>query len=159
MYPEKNSKNNLLIIISVVIVAIGSFFIIYSNLTNKQQSSFNSGSTISAANKSSSILKSIDSNTGIQTLNITQNYQVPEGGQNTLKLTINLENGIIKDSSASNTSTERQSEQYDQRFESSYKSKIIGKKLADISDVYVSGASLTTGAFQAAVAKLQSQNN
>ena len=159
MNPEKNSKKNLLIIISVVIVAIGSFFIIYSNLTNKQQSSINSGSAISAANKSSSILKSVDSNTGIQTLKITQNYQVPGGGQNILTLTINLENGIIKDSSASNTSTERQSEQYDQRFESGYKSKIIGKKLADISDVYVSGASLTTGAFQAAVAKLQSQNN
>ena len=159
MNPEKNSKNNLLIIISVVIVAIGSFFIIYSNLTNKQQSSINSGSAISAANKSSSVLKSADLNTGIQTLSITQNYQVPEGGQNTLKLTINLENGIIKDSSASNTSTEHQSQQYDQRFESGYKSQIIGKKLADISDVYVSGASLTTGAFQAAVAKLQSQNN
>ena len=159
MNPEKKSKNNLLIIISVVIVAIGSFFIIYSNLTNKQQSSINSGSAISAANKSSSVLKSADLNTGIQTLSITQNYQVPEGGQNTLKLTINLENGIIKDSSASNTSTEHQSQQYDQRFESGYKSQIIGKKLADISDVYVSGASLTTGAFQAAVAKLQSQNN
>jgi uncharacterized protein with FMN-binding domain len=84
-------------------------------------------------------------------------YSVP-GGQNDLAITsLSLKGDVISDITISNNYSGRGSSKYDSRFQNSIKSKVVGKKLKDVSNAYVSGASLTSDAFDSALQSVMSQ--
>jgi len=87
----------------------------------------------------------------------TVNYDTPGGLEtNTFKLTIR--DGVITQFGMGITTKVEASTYFQQGFQKEMKNLIVGRRLADFSSVdVVSGASLTTAAFNDAVAKLKSQ--
>lgn len=82
-------------------------------------------------------------------------YNVPHA-QNTIDVTITVEGEIVTAISVNDDYTDHESAEYISSFESAIKSKVVGKKLADISLSRVGGASLTTSAFSSALGIVKS---
>lgn len=93
--------------------------------------------------------------TGAYVTTIT--YEVPDGQeQNTLKLV--LKDGVVAKLEVGITTKIGESVSYQQNFAKAVNKQVVGKKLADLTKIdTVSGASLTTTAFNEAIAKLQDQ--
>jgi uncharacterized membrane protein len=87
----------------------------------------------------------------------TIEYRVPAPEQNSITVNLTIENGIVTEADAKNIANSPQSLQYDNRFINSYKTEVIGKKLSDINLSRVGGASLTSSAFNAAIANIKAQ--
>lgn len=89
----------------------------------------------------------------------TTNYSVPEGHTDAIKVTVVVDsNGIIESVTATHNASNRESREYQQRFDSGYKSQVVGKKIQDLGSLSrVSGASLTTNAFNDAMKKIKAQ--
>lgn len=81
------------------------------------------------------------------------NYFTPDG-QEPLTVKVTLAGNTITDSSVSTTPISREGQQYFDRFDSYYKSQVIGQKVSDVSLNRVAGASLTTDAFNQALQKI-----
>lgn len=83
-------------------------------------------------------------------------YSVPDGF-NRLKLSVKLENGKVVDVNVTQSDIDGESRGYDRKFQSSYKSFVIGQDIDNLKLDIVSGASLTTGAFNNALEKIRQQ--
>ena len=68
-----------------------------------------------------------------------------------------LSGDVIKDLTVDSNYDSRESERYVSGFESSIKSKVVGKKISDVNLSIVGGASLTTDAFTEAISEIQSE--
>lgn len=77
------------------------------------------------------------------------NYSVPNSTQS-LGVTITLQNNIVISVSTTH-SYGGKSKKYQQNFENNYKSQVIGKNINNLNLSRVSGASLTTNAFNQAI--------
>ncbi len=88
---------------------------------------------------------------------ITINYPSP-GGQETDKFNLTLEKGVITAASVEVFTDIDASKVYQKQFAATLPGLIIGKRLADIQALdVISGASLTTAAFNDALKKLQTK--
>ncbi len=83
-------------------------------------------------------------------------YSVPDGF-NRLKLSVKLENGKIVDANVTQSDIDEESRKYDRRFQSAYKSFLLGQEIDSLKLDIVSGASLTSGAFNDALEKIRQQ--
>ncbi|MCX8035348.1 MAG: FMN-binding protein [Candidatus Dojkabacteria bacterium] len=83
-------------------------------------------------------------------------YSVPDGF-NKLKLSIKLENGKITEVNVTQSDIDSESKKYDRRFQSNYKSFVINQDIDNLRLDVVSGASLTTDAFNNALEKIRQQ--
>ena len=91
---------------------------------------------------------------GAHTSNIT--YRAPENSNHTMAVTLTLKGDIVTASSITYGGDKvGESSQYQNRFMNAYQAQVIGKKLDSIKLSRVSGASLTTGGFNDAVAKIK----
>jgi hypothetical protein len=91
---------------------------------------------------------------GAHTANIT--YRAPENSNHTMAVTLTLKGDIVTASSITYGGDRvGESTQYQNRFMKAYESQVIGKKLDAIKLSRVGGASLTTGGFNNAVAKIK----
>lgn len=90
------------------------------------------------------------------TYTATSHYDNP-GGDSGLGVSITLKNGAITDSTVTPEATNSQSKEYQEMFVSGYKSLIIGKQIDTVSLSRVSGSSLTSQGFNAALAQIKSQ--
>jgi len=82
-------------------------------------------------------------------------YNVPNGGQ-TMDVNISLQNKVVVSVSISQSKRGGTSAEYQQNFQNSYKSYVVGKNINDISLSRVGGASLTTNAFNKAINSIKS---
>ncbi len=88
----------------------------------------------------------------------TGTYNTPEGGTETIKVSITLSDDIIIDSSVTaNTSNASESERYQKQFIAGYKLFVTGKKITDVKLSAVSGSSLTSSGWNSAVASIEAQ--
>jgi len=90
------------------------------------------------------------------TYNTTANYTSP-GGKDSIGVSLTLLNGIITDATVTNIGSNPESKSFQNRFILGFKKKIIGKNIETLSVGVISGSSLTSGAFETAVAKIKSQ--
>ncbi|MFN3692612.1 MAG: hypothetical protein ACK4SL_00760 [Candidatus Paceibacteria bacterium] len=91
---------------------------------------------------------------GAHTANIT--YRAPENSNHTMAVTLTLKGDIVTATSITYGGDKvSESSKYQSRFMSAYQSQVIGKKLDAIRLSRVGGASLTTGGFNEAVAKIK----
>jgi hypothetical protein len=88
-------------------------------------------------------------------------YLTPARTEHVVAITITMENGLVTDSvvefdgkTAGSYSNDNQN-----RFDQAYKSQVVGKRLEDINLARVGGASLTSNAYNEAVAKISTQNS
>ncbi len=84
----------------------------------------------------------------------TVSYAVPEGGMESITVTLTLVNGEVTALTIVNDADSRESERYQSRFESAIDAKVIGQSIEGLSVSRVGGASLTTRAFTNAVTNI-----
>ena len=86
---------------------------------------------------------------------VSSNYVAPGRTTHTVDLTLTIENDeVIATNVVYGGDYSETSEQYQKRFSSTYKSAVISKQLDSISLSRVGGASLTSGAFNKALANI-----
>lgn len=73
-------------------------------------------------------------------------YKVP-GSTNTLNASITIENDVITKITTTNTVTSQKSKEYTDPFDSGISKEVVGKKLGSAKISILSGASLTTNAY------------
>ena len=94
-------------------------------------------------------------NTTSETLEKSITYNVPKGRQSKINLIIATTNGVIDSVEFDFPNADPESSEYHEIFENDFaKNKIIGSKIDDVEDVFVSGASLTSKAFNQAINQL-----
>lgn len=119
--------------------------------------------TINNTNTQTNSVKTVVVNTQTQTVNktfkTTLSFEVPKGHVDSLTVSVLVdENGIIKDVNFNQQSSNHESEEYYDRFSSSFsKSSVIGKNINSVSLSRIGGASLTTNAFNDAIKILSKQ--
>lgn len=90
------------------------------------------------------------------TYNATSEYGTPESIES-IGLTVTIKNGVVTDSSVALSGSEGRSRRYQSAFADGYKQFVIGKDISTLSLSRVSGASLTSMGFNAALAQIKSQ--
>jgi hypothetical protein len=91
---------------------------------------------------------------GAKTVNTT--YVAPGNANHTMTVTLTLKGDVVTASSITFGGDKvGESSKYQNRFMSAYQSQVIGKKLDTIKLSRVGGASLTTGGFNDAIAKVK----
>ncbi len=91
---------------------------------------------------------------GAKTVNTT--YVAPGNANHTMAVTLTLKGDVVTASSITFGGDKvEESSKYQNRFMSAYQSQVIGKKLDAIKLSRVGGASLTTGGFNDAIAKVK----
>jgi uncharacterized protein with FMN-binding domain len=88
------------------------------------------------------------------TYSVTIGYSVPHG-QNSLSVKMTLSSGLITDVTATDSYSDYESERYTSGFDSSINSVAVGKSVSSLSVSRLSGASLTSSAFNAALSKIK----
>ena len=88
------------------------------------------------------------------TYKATGDYVSP-GGSQEITVSVTVENGIITDTSAQNGANDTESKEHQGDFIAGYKSKVVGKKLSEVSLSRVSGSSLTSQGFNDAIQQIR----
>lgn len=88
------------------------------------------------------------------TYTASTSYFTPDG-QEDAKLTITLANNVVTASDFSEQALSGEGQRYQNRFDSNYKSEVVGQKVSDISLSRVAGASLTTDGFSQALEQIK----
>jgi uncharacterized protein with FMN-binding domain len=83
-------------------------------------------------------------------------YRTP-GGSEAVTVTVTLADGIVTDSAVKADANEDDSKEYQDMFKSDYKQFVTGKKITDIKLSKVSGSSLTSEGFNAALEKIKEE--
>lgn len=91
------------------------------------------------------------------TYSVTTSYRVPEASAQTMGVTITIVKDIVTTVSLNKTATDGTSYAYQNVFEGSYKSFVVGKNIASISLSRVSGASLTSRSFNDALSAIKTK--
>lgn len=90
------------------------------------------------------------------TYTATGDYYVPHG-EETIKISLTIQNDTITSSSVQNSENDFTSAQYQENFASAYKSYVVGKKIGSLQVSVIAGASDTTQGFNDAVSQIESQ--
>lgn len=86
-------------------------------------------------------------------------YLTPARTEHTMIVSLTIVDGVVTDSSIIYDEGEGFSNPNQERFDGAYKAEVIGKPLSEISLSRVGGASLTSQAFNDAVAKIAAQQS
>lgn len=83
-------------------------------------------------------------------------YTVPSRAKHTVLVTLTITDDIVTDTSITfGGDTDKTSTGYQTKFEAAYQAQVVGKSLDSISLSRVAGASLTTGAYNNALAQIK----
>ena len=82
------------------------------------------------------------------------NYQTPAKTTQEIAVTLTIKDDIVTDAKVVYDNSPTYSNQNQERFDKAYKTEVVGKNIEEISLSRVGGASLTSGAFNEAVAKI-----
>lgn len=87
----------------------------------------------------------------------TADYAVPEGKIESVSVTLTLKGGVVVDSTVNASPRDHDSRRFDNQFIAGYKAYVTGKSIDDIRLGTVSGSSLTSQGFNAALASIKAQ--
>lgn len=152
------SNKGKLIAWFVVIAAVVIVYVVMTAKAHNAQASTNTTdttATVQSADTPSSQATSITSYKD-GTYTASENYDVPHGVEG-LSVTLTIKDGAIAGTSIQQSGGARDSLEYQQAFSSGYQSYVVGKKLSDINLNRVSGASLTSEAFNQALSQIEAK--
>lgn len=162
MESQNTSSNKAIIgIIVVVLIAIAATAVIVVSSNNKSNSAnvttTNTSSNVPSTETSSSS-SSVSSSSTFKdgTYSATSNYDTPGGGAS-IGVTVMLSGNTITNVSLTQGAPDREAQEFQDRFESGYKSLVVGKKITDVSLSRVAGSSLTPNGFNNALQDIESQ--
>lgn len=139
----------IIILIVVTLLVAGAVWANNEKNTSQQSTSQNTSKTSSSNNQEEHPLKD-------GTYHATGHYVSP-GGEQALKVTVTLKDGVITDTSAQPDNKSPTSLDYQTRFISGYKNIVLGKKPSEVKIDHVSGSSLTSGGFKDALHQIEDQ--
>ncbi|HKU18821.1 MAG TPA: hypothetical protein VJP80_06135 [Candidatus Saccharimonadales bacterium] len=122
-------------------------------------SSTQSASASTTSSSSSSVApSSATSTSGYKdgTYTAAGSYDSPAGIED-IKVTVTLQAGVVTATSAQNEANDRQSQQFQADFISSYKQYVVGRNISSLQLTNVAGASLTSQGFNDAIDQIKSQ--
>lgn len=145
----------------VVIAMIGMVAAAIVALNHKDSVSntaaMNNSATTASPSTSSSTTPATTTTSGSYkdgTYTANTSYFTPDG-QEDAKLTITIANNVVTASDFNEQALSGEGERYQNRFDSNYKSQVVGQKVSDIQLSRVAGASLTTDGFMQALQQIQ----
>jgi len=162
MNPGENNRGkqkvvaSCILIFSVVIIAL-----VVNGLSNENKNIASTSSSITSGGAASgpATTTTTSSSTVIYkdgSYTASDSYATPGGSEHiSVKLTIKA--NAVSAVSLQQNANNRDSRDYQDAFEQSYRSYVVGKALNSINISRVSGASLTTGGFNAALEQIKSQ--
>lgn len=150
------------IVIALIAIAATTAIIMSNNKSNGVDSQTAVGSTSGSANSNNS--SSTNTNATVNsattfkdgTYSATSRYDTPGGGAS-IGVTVTLSNGTITDASLTQGAPDREAQEFQDRFESGYKSQVVGKKITEVSLSRVAGSSLTPIGFNNAINDIENQ--
>jgi uncharacterized protein with FMN-binding domain len=165
MEPEDNNRQlrtTLIVLVAVVLIVGGVVAF------TKRKSDANADSNTDIA--SSSLSGQADTDNTVTTpgtsaatagfkdgsYSATGNYVSP-GGRESITITVTLKDGVVTDTSAQSGANDRDAEDFQSEFISTYKRLVVGKKIDSIRLSHVSGSSLTSQGFNDAVNQIKSK--
>jgi uncharacterized protein with FMN-binding domain len=90
------------------------------------------------------------------TYTASSDYYVPHG-EESIQVSLTLKDGVITDSSITNSEGDHDSAAFQEEFASSYKSYVVGQKISGLQLSIISGASDTTQGFNDALSQIASK--
>jgi flagellar basal body-associated protein FliL len=145
---QKQVFTYLAITLGIATIVVIAFLFSSSSTTATKTSS----SVTSSAISPSSVVTV--GKTGTFTSNIS--YRVPKG-TTIAKFSLTLKDSTITSATVSYVSGDRDSREYIDQYNSGFLQAVENKNISDISEVYISGATLTTSAFDKALQDIKSQ--
>ena len=150
-----NTQQKTLLSIVLLVAVLGSGIAYYNHEANENEAvDTPSVTTSNDANNQINTQASTSTASSTSTiLSFSTTYNVPDKNVNTIVVNITMKDGLIADISHTEVAKDDISKMmYDNFSKSLEKSKIIGKKISEVSLSKVGGASLTTKAFMQALA-------
>ncbi|MCW1930366.1 MAG: hypothetical protein KIH62_003550 [Candidatus Kerfeldbacteria bacterium] len=113
----------------------------------------------STTNANTSVAKNTNTNVSSGangTFSATVSYQAPNES-NTITVSVTIANDIVQSTTLSSQPGGAQSAQYQAAFKAAYTSKVVGQNINTLNLSRVGGATLTTQAFNNAIAQIKNQ--
>lgn len=157
-----NSKQKVIasfiIVFAIVIIAIAvsTFTKKEAPVNNQTASEITQTTDTEQADTTESVQKDATSTYKDGTYTAASDYSTP-GGSEGVTVTLTIQNDAVTESSLSFTTNDREARQYQQSFNSGYKTLVVGKDIDEIKLSRVSGSSLTSGGFNAAIEQIKSE--
>lgn len=138
-----------LLVVAGIIVAV----VVSANKTSDNTAATESTSTSSTANDTPAT-PATNASYKDGTYSEATSFSTP-GGPDKLTVSLTLKDNVVTAVKADASSSDPESEEYDNRFLAAYEKLVVGKNINDISLSRVSGASLTTTGFNEALTQIK----
>lgn len=156
MQTDKSKKLVAFLAVMIVVVAIVGTIVVskkqqdkVATTTSADSSSNNVDTTAPAATASTANYKD-------GTYTAEGSYNTP-GGNESITITVTLQNGLVTSTSATSTPMDRDAQEYQDAFKSAYKGQVVGKKVDSLRLSRVAGSSLTSIGFNNALDQIKNQ--
>lgn len=153
------SKDKLFLVIGSVAIIAASGVGAYALYSSSQIVTTPTASTTATtgATSTSSSSAAVTNSYKDGTYTASANYSVPHSYQNSINVSITVKDGTISTASATHSSSDNESAQYIESFNSTLSSKVVGQSLSGASFSRIGGASLTTSGFQTALETIKNE--
>jgi uncharacterized protein with FMN-binding domain len=142
----------------VIVLAVGFFIYWFEGKTpvESETPADNVTATIPENNTPNSSTETGNTKYADGNFSLTEDYMSP-GGKDQLGVMLALKDGLVADVNVQNMAGDKTSSGYQDRFIAGIKAAVVGKSIESLKLGVVSGASLTTGAFNKALAEIRNQ--
>lgn len=163
MEPTQSSSSPNKAIIGIIVIALlvaAATVAVVLSAGNENTDTESVASTSPSPTTESTASASSESESGDYkdgTYTATGSYQTP-GGRESIGVTITLaSDGTISDSSLQLSTSGGETQQFQSKFASGYKSQVVGKRIDEVSLSRVAGSSLTSRGFNSAIEDIETQ--
>ncbi len=155
---ESNNKKLLayLAVLIVIMVIVGG--VVVTKKSESNTSSSESVTTTMNSNDESSASTNQATNSTYKdgTYTASGSYSSP-GGQESISVKVTLQDGTVTETSATAGATDKDAEEYQEKFINNYQQLVVGKKIDGIRLSRVAGSSLTSTGFNNALEQIKEQ--
>lgn len=156
MQTDKSKKLVAFLAVMLVVVAIVGTITVSKKQKDETAASGLTDSTSTSANTPASTTSTDTATYKDGTYTAEGSYDTP-GGNESITITVTLQNGLVTSTSVSSTPTDRDAKEYQDAFKSAYKGQVVGKAVKSLRLSRVAGSSLTSIGFNNALDQIKNQ--
>jgi uncharacterized protein with FMN-binding domain len=156
MNPQSNNRKLLAVLGLVVIVAAIGATVWATRRSSNDTAASSSSPTAQTSTEQPTAAAATPSSYKDGSYKATGTYSSP-GGRESMGVTVVIKNGKVSDSSLKLDPSGPTAHEYQSQFEAGYKSQVTGRSLDEINLSRVSGSSLTSQGFNAALEQIKQQ--
>jgi len=151
--PLKKTHPALVAIIIIVLIGIVTSVVIVVNNSDQTSTTDTTtqSETIDASNTIENVAEYADG-----TYEAVGSYSSP-GGRESIEVTVTLKDGIVESINVVGDATGGEAKEYQDKFISAYKERVVGKDIEGVSLSRVAGSSLTSNGFNDAIDEIKAE--